>query len=86
MDEQHVARRTFSFLNWRAASMKGWDSMSPMVPPISDDDDVGAGLLGDAAKPLLDGLGNVRDHLHGAAQEVAAALARDERLVDGALR
>ena len=25
-----------SFLNWRAASMKGRPSMSPMVPPISE--------------------------------------------------
>ena len=49
------------------------------------DDDVGAGLLGRAADPLLDGLGHVRDDLHGAAEEVAAPLAGDERLVDGAL-
>ncbi len=48
-------------------------------------DDVGPGLLGRAADALLDGLGHVRDHLHGAPEEVAAALAGDERLVDGAL-
>ena len=49
------------------------------------DDDVGAGLLGRAADPLLDGLGHVRDDLHGAAEEIAAPLAGDERLIDGAL-
>ena len=42
------------------------------------DDDVGARLLGDALQPFLDGLGDVRDHLHRAAEEVAAPLARDE--------
>ena len=50
------------------------------------DDDVGTGLIGDAAQTLLDGLGNVRDHLHGAAEEVAAALAGDKGLVNGTLR
>ena len=50
------------------------------------DDDVGARLVGDAAQAFLDGLGDVRDDLHGAAEKVAAALARDKGLVDGALR
>ena len=49
-------------------------------------DDVGAGLVGDAPQARLDGLGDVRNHLHGAAQVVAAPLARDEALVDGSLR
>ena len=82
--ERHVRETArlpaaFSFLNWRAASMNGCDSMSPMVPPISEMTMSAPDLLGDAAQALLDGLGDVRDHLHGAAQEVAAPLARDER-------
>ena len=48
------------------------------------DHHVGAGLLLDAAEALLDGARDVRDHLHGAAEEVARALAADEALVDGA--
>ena len=50
------------------------------------DDDVGSGLVGNAAQTLLDGLGDVRDNLHGAAEEVAAALAGDKGFVNGALR
>ena len=48
------------------------------------DHHIGAGLLLDAAELVLDGVRDVRNHLHGAAQEVAAALAMDERAVDGA--
>ena len=47
------------------------------------DDHVGTGLLLDAEEALLDGVGDVRDHLDGAAKEVSLALARDEALVDG---
>ena len=50
------------------------------------DDDVGRRLLGDAAYALLDGVGDVRNDLHGAAEEIAAALLGDEALIDGALR
>ena len=50
------------------------------------DDDVGVRLGSDAAQTFLNGLGHMRDDLHGSAEEVAAALARDKRLVDGALR
>ena len=50
------------------------------------DHHVGAGLLLDAPEALLDGVGHVRDDLHGAAEEVAGALAGDEVLVDGARR
>ena len=49
------------------------------------DDDVGVRLGSDAAQTFLDGLGHMRDDLHGSAEEVAAALARDKRLVDGTL-
>ena len=38
------------------------------------DDDVGLGLLGEAVDAVLDLVGDVRDDLHGAAEEVAAAL------------
>ncbi len=48
------------------------------------DDDVGLGLLGEAVDAVLDLVGDVRDDLHGAAEEVAAALLADERLVDRA--
>ena len=40
--------------------------------------------LGDDQDPLLDLVGDVRDHLHGGAEVVAAALALDHRVVDGA--
>ena len=45
-------------------------------------DDVGARLVGQAAQARLDSFGDMGDHLHGAAQIVAAALAGDEALVD----
>ncbi len=48
-------------------------------------DDVGAGLIGYAAQALLYGLGHMRDDLHRPSEEVAATLASDEGLVDGAL-
>ena len=50
------------------------------------DDDVGRRLVGDALDALFDGVRDVRDDLHRATQEIAVALAGDERLVDGALR
>ena len=40
--------------------------------------------LGDDQDPLLDLVGDVRDHLHGRAEVVAAALAPDDRVVDRA--
>ncbi len=40
--------------------------------------------LGDDQDPVLDLVGDVRDHLHGGAEVVAAALALDHRVVDGA--
>ena len=53
-----------------------------------DDHDVDSGGLvrrpGDAPHRGLDFVGDVRDHLHGFAQIVAAALARDDLLVDAA--
>ena len=50
------------------------------------DDHVGAGLLLNAAELVLNGVRDVRDHLHGAAQKVAATLAGDQALIDGAGR
>ena len=41
------------------------------------DDHVGPGLLFNGAEAGLDGVGHVRNHLHGTAQKVAAALASD---------
>ena len=56
--------------------MNGCDSMSPTVPPISEMTTSAPLLVGGAADALLDGFGDMRDHLHGAAEEIAAALAR----------
>ena len=63
------------------ASMKGTISMSPTVPADLDDDDVDV-LVGQAPDAVLDLVGHVRDDLHGAAQEVAAALLLDHGAVD----
>ncbi len=41
------------------------------------DDYIGAGLLLDAAELVLNGIGDVGNHLHGTAQKVAATLAGD---------
>jgi hypothetical protein len=50
------------------------------------EDDVGLGLLGESVHAVFDLVGDVRDDLHSAAEEVSAALATDERLVDRAGR
>ena len=50
------------------------------------DDDVDVGRLGDQLDAVLDLVGDVRDHLDGAAEVVAAALAPDHRVVDRAGR
>ena len=84
VDEQHVARAGLLLeLACRLDERQSLD-VADGAPDLRDDD-VGTGLLGRAADPLLDGLGHVRDDLHGAAEEIAAPLAGDERLVDGAL-
>ena len=48
------------------------------------DDHVGARLFLDAAELILDGVCDMGNHLDGAAQKIAAALARDQALVDSA--
>ena len=50
------------------------------------DHDVDVRGLGHELDPVLDLVGDVRDHLDGAAQVVAAALAPDDRVVDRARR
>ena len=50
------------------------------------DDHVGTSLLLDAAELVLNGIGDVRDHLHGATQKVAATFAGDQALIDSAGR
>ena len=50
------------------------------------DDYIGAGLLLNAAELVLNGIGDVGNHLHGTAQKVAATLAGDQALIDGAGR
>ena len=54
--------------------------MSPTVPPISTIADFG--VAGPAPDELLDLVGDVRDHLHRAAEVIAAALLADHALVD----
>ena len=49
------------------------------------DDDVGLRAVCQAADAILDGVGDMRDNLHRAAQKVTPALPGDEALVDGAL-
>jgi hypothetical protein len=53
--------------------------MSPTVPPTSTSSRSDA--LGGAMDALLDLVGDVRDHLHGAAEVLAAALLVEDRLV-----
>ena len=64
---------------------KGCDSMSPIVPPISGDDDIGVRLFRNAVQALFDGVGNVRNNLHGTTQEITAAFASNQALVNGTL-
>ena len=76
--------RPTSEWNWRSASRNGSDSMSPTVPPISVMTMSTSAGLGDELDAVLDLVGDVRDHLDGAAEVVAAALAPDHRVVDRA--
>ena len=63
--------------------MNGWDSMSPTVPPISVMITSGSRrLIGLQPHAALDLVGDVRDDLHGVAEVLAAALARDHLRVD----
>ena len=86
VDEERVLRPGSSSI-WRIASRNGSDSMSPTVPPIST-------IATSACRPapraaldeLLDLVGDVRDDLHRLAEVLAAALLRDDRLVDAAGR
>ena len=67
--------------NWRMASRNGWLSMSPTVPPISV---ITTSTSSSASLRMhgLDLVGDVRNHLHGLAQELAAPLLVDHRQVD----
>ena len=71
-----------SWRTCRAASRNGSDSMSPTVPPISVI--TTSTLVADAhgQDPVLDLVGDVRDHLDGVAEVVAAALLGDHAGVD----
>ena len=51
-------------------------------PADLDDDHVRVAVARDPADPFLDLVGDVRDHLDGAAEVVAAPLLGDDRLVD----
>ena len=69
-------------MNWRAASRKGMDSMSPDRPADLHERHVHAGLLAHADDPRLDLVGDVRDDLHGPAEEPPLPLLGDDGLVD----
>ena len=74
--------RGSSLPSWRIASKNGRPSMSPTVPPISHEHEVEA--LVAVADEILDRVGDVRDHLDGGAEIVAAPLLGDDVLVDAA--
>ena len=67
--------------NWRMASRNGWLSMSPTVPPISVIT-TSTSSPASLANARLDLVGDVRNDLHGLAQELAAPLLVDHRQVD----
>ena len=50
------------------------------------DDHVGAGLLLNTTELILNGVRDVRNHLHGAAQKVTATFTGDQALIDGTSR
>ena len=56
--------------------------MSPTVPPISHQHEVEAVVA--VEDEILDGVGDVRDHLDGGAEIVAAPLLGEDVLVDAA--
>ena len=56
--------------------------MSPTVPPTSVITTSTAVVVAELANPCLDLVGDVRDHLDGGAEVVAAPLLADDRLVD----
>jgi hypothetical protein len=62
------------------ASRKGRPSMSPVVPPISVIKDVH--VLSSGVNPLLDLVGDVRDHLHGLPEVDPSPLLLDHALID----
>ena len=65
--------------------MNGHDLDVADRPADLDDDHVDV-LVGQAMDAVLDLVGHVRDDLHGAPEEVAPALLRDDRAVDPARR
>ena len=67
--------------NWRAASRKGWLSMSPTVPPISAMTHIRAPVR-HRRQPALDLLGDMRDHLDRGPEILAPPFALDDGLVD----
>ena len=74
-----------STLSWRIASRNGSDSMSPTVPPISTIA-TSTRRRSRVADARFDLVGDVRNDLHRRAEVLAAALLRDDRLVDAAGR
>ena len=64
------------------ASRNGSDSISPTVPPISTITTSTSAATFRAGG--LDFVGDVRDHLHGLAEIIAAPLAWDDLFVDAA--
>ena len=73
--------RPTSWRTWRAASRNGSDSMSPTVPPTSVIT-TSMSVAAHGQDAVLDLVGDVRDHLHGVAEVVAATLLGDHLGVD----
>ena len=77
----NIARSGPSSLpSWRIASRNGRLSMSPTVPPISTSTKSRSSVS--RSDDVLDRVGDVRDHLHGGAEIVAAPLLGDHLGID----
>ena len=76
--------RGSSWPSWRIASKNGRPSMSPTVPPISTrtKSTSSPSSSGRRQDEVLDLVGDVRNHLDGRAEIVAAPLLLDDRRVD----
>ena len=78
MDED-ARPRPASLPNWRIASRNGKPSISPTVPADLAQHEVDIVGIGD--DQLLDGVGDMGNHLYRAAEKIAPALARDQALI-----
>ena len=80
VDVERRSRGRRPSASWRMASRNGRLSMSPTVPPTSPMQTSKPSAASRMRR--FDLVGDVRDHLHRAAEVVAAALLLDHRVVD----